>query len=276
MFKIGEFSKLTQVTIRMLRYYDETGLLKPAKIDPWTGYRMYSSDQIPILNRIIYLRDSGFQVSEIVEILNRNDDEFLIQQLRQKYHDVEKSIRAEQEKLRKIETARKEILINQSKMYYNISVKSVPVYQVLSLRRTVDNYYEEGRLWEELSSFAKRHRIEIVNNTFSIYHDTDYRETNVDIELCAPVNKMGESRGVFVFRNTEPVPIMASTMVYGDFSKIAGAYQSFAAWLQKNSRYRMRGLNRQIVHRGPWNESNPENYLTEIQIPMKIRKEELL
>ncbi len=96
MFKIGEFSKLTQVTIRMLRYYDETGLLKPAKIDPWTGYRMYSSDQIPILNRIIYLRDSGFQVSEIVEILNRNDDEFLIQQLRQKYHDVEKSIRAEE------------------------------------------------------------------------------------------------------------------------------------------------------------------------------------
>ena len=56
MFKIGEFSKLTQVSIRMLRYYDETGLLTPAKTDPWTGYRMYSAEQIPVLNRIIYLR----------------------------------------------------------------------------------------------------------------------------------------------------------------------------------------------------------------------------
>ena len=49
MFKIGEFSKLTQVSIRMLRYYDEAGLLKPASTDPWTGYRMYSADQIPTL-----------------------------------------------------------------------------------------------------------------------------------------------------------------------------------------------------------------------------------
>ncbi|MDN9927223.1 MerR family DNA-binding transcriptional regulator, partial [Clostridioides difficile] len=53
MFKIGEFSKLTQVSTRMLRYYDETGLLKPAKIDSLTGYRMYSAEQISTLNRII-------------------------------------------------------------------------------------------------------------------------------------------------------------------------------------------------------------------------------
>ena len=56
MFRIGEFSKLTQVTIRMLRYYDEMGLLKPSKIDPRTNYRMYSVEQIPTLNKIIYLR----------------------------------------------------------------------------------------------------------------------------------------------------------------------------------------------------------------------------
>ncbi|MDB2130906.1 MerR family transcriptional regulator, partial [Enterocloster clostridioformis] len=56
MFKIGGFSKLTQVSTRMLRYYDETGLLKPAKIDSLTGYRMYSAEQISTLNRIIYLR----------------------------------------------------------------------------------------------------------------------------------------------------------------------------------------------------------------------------
>ena len=55
MFKIGEFSKLTQVSIRMLRYYDETGLLTPAKTDPWTGYRMYSAEQIPVLLSLIHI-----------------------------------------------------------------------------------------------------------------------------------------------------------------------------------------------------------------------------
>jgi len=54
MFRIGEFSKLTQVSIRMLRYYDETGLLKPAQIDKFTGYRLYSVDQIPTLHRIVF------------------------------------------------------------------------------------------------------------------------------------------------------------------------------------------------------------------------------
>ena len=52
MFRIGEFSKLTQVSVRMLRYYDEAGLLKPAEVDRWTGYRLYSAGQIPRLDRI--------------------------------------------------------------------------------------------------------------------------------------------------------------------------------------------------------------------------------
>lgn len=65
MLKIGEFSKLTQISIRMLRYYDETGLLKPATIDPQTGYRLYSSDQLTRLNQILMLRDCGFTISEI-------------------------------------------------------------------------------------------------------------------------------------------------------------------------------------------------------------------
>lgn len=50
MFRIGEFSKLTQVSVRMLRYYDEAGLLKPVEVDKWIGYRMYSVEQIPVLD----------------------------------------------------------------------------------------------------------------------------------------------------------------------------------------------------------------------------------
>jgi len=142
----------------MLRYYDETGLLKPAKTDKFTNYRLYATEQIPV---------SG--------------------------------------------------------------------------------------------------------DTFTIYHDMDYREKDVDMEICAPVTRMGESTNGFVYRNTESVPIMACTMVYGSFENIAGAFFSFANWLQEHNQHKMAGTSRQIVHRGPWNEESSDQYLTEIQVPlMKI------
>ena len=105
MFRIGEFSKLTQVSIRMLRYYDEMGLLKPAEVDKWTGHRLYSVEQIPRLNKILYLRDSGLNVSEIALALTM-DDKPLLTQLDEKRIEIENAIQAEREKLRKIELAK--------------------------------------------------------------------------------------------------------------------------------------------------------------------------
>lgn len=287
MFQIGQFSKLTQVTIRMLRYYDEVGLLKPVMIDPQSGYRLYAAAQIPTLNKIVYLRDCGFNVSEIATALsidNRNKDkslngsldesqgDSLTDQLERKKLEVELTIKAEQEKLRKIEMAQKEIFNANGNMHYQVSMKSIPSYSVLSLRKTMPDYYAEGQMWEELSSFAAKENLQFSQNTatFSIYHDLEYKEQNVDIELCAPVENFGlhKDKGDFTYRTTEPIPNMACTMVYGDFSNIAGAYLSFAQWLEQNSQYQMFGPTRQIVHYGPWNESNPENYVIEIQIPL--------
>lgn len=269
MFKIGEFSKLTQVSVRMLRYYDEAGLLKPSQIDSWTGYRLYSVEQIPVLNKIIYLRDSGFQVAEIAKALGQKNDDFIIEQLNRKHQEIEQAIQLEQEKLKKLELAKEELLTDKNELHYNISIKSIPSYQVLSLRRVVRDYYAEGTLWQEMSEFAKSRKLSISNQTFTIYHDTDYREQDVDIEICAPVEQMGEDADGFVFRQTEAVPLMASTMVYGPFQNIAGAYRNFAGWLQKHSQYRMGETSRQIVHRGPWNEKTSDKYLTEIQIPLE-------
>ena len=268
MFRIGEFSKLTQVSIRMLRYYDEAGILKPAEVDKWTGHRLYSVEQILRLNKILYLRDSGLNVTEIALALTM-DEQSLLAQLDKKHIDIENAIQAEREKLRKIELAKNEIQGGKGELHYNISVKSIPAYQVLSLRKVVPTYYSEGDLWKELSAFAGAQKIEITGNTFSIYHDTEFRETDVDIELCAQVKKMEKAKEPFCFRMTEPVPHMACTMVYGDFANIKGAHLAFAEWLQKNSEYKMSNPMRQIVHRGPWNENDPEKYLIELQIPLE-------
>ena len=268
MFRIGEFSKLTQVSVRMLRYYDEAGLLKPAEVDRWTGHRLYSVEQIPRLDRIRYLRDSGFLISEIALALEM-DDHALLVSLNKKCLEIEQAIQKEQERLLKIAVAKEEIQGSKSELHYHISIKSIPACQVLSLRRTVPDYYSEGGLWKEISAFAGKEGIEISGDTFTIYHDTEYREQDVDMELCAPVKKAGENREPFCFRMTEAVPAMASTMVYGEFSNIKKAYLAFAKWLQKNSNYQMSAPVRQIVHRGPWNENAPAKYLTELQIPVE-------
>ena len=269
MFKIGEFSKLTQVSIRMLRHYDETGLLKPAEIDKFTNYRLYSLEQIPTLNKIIFLRDLGFKISEIIAVFNQWSDDSFTTLLNNKSLEIKKTIEIEQNKLSKIELAKRDILQKNIEIHLNVAIKSIPSYQVLSLRRIVPDYYTEGVLWKEMMNFASENDISISDNTFTIYHDTDYKEKDVDIEICVHVTKMEKNISDFTYRNIAPVPIMMYSMVYGSFENIADTYLSFAGWLQKHNQYKMDGQNRQIIHRGPWNEKNPDKYLTEIQIPLK-------
>ena len=143
MFRIGEFSRLTQVSVRMLRFYDEVGLLTPAEVNKWTGHRLYSAEQIPRLNKILYLRDSGLNVSEIALALTM-DEQSLLAQLDKKRAEIERAIQAEKEKLRKIEFAKHEMQNGKGELHYNICVRSIPAYPVLSLRKVVPDYYSEG------------------------------------------------------------------------------------------------------------------------------------
>ncbi|MFZ5644905.1 MAG: MerR family transcriptional regulator [Bacillota bacterium] len=271
MFKIGEFSKLTQVSIRMLRYYDENGLLKPAQIDKLTGYRLYSVEQIPILHKIIFLRDTGFNVSEIAVALNNWNNAFITNKLKNKQQEIQSAIKLEQERLTKIDIAINDIQEEKISIHYNVSLKSIPCYQVLSLRKIIPNYFCEGLLWKDLFDFIESEHIHIPQNSsnFAIYHDVEYKDADVDVEVCVVVNRMGDSRNGFTFRETEKIDTMACAMVYGPFENIAAAYESFAHWLMQHNQYIMTGQNRQICHKGPWNEEDPSKYLTEIQIPVE-------
>src|SRR6266700_5480706 len=77
--KIGEFARVGQVSIATLRHYDQCGLLKPAVLDPDTGYRYYSLDQLPRLNRILALKELGFPLEQIAHLL---EEDLSLEQLR--------------------------------------------------------------------------------------------------------------------------------------------------------------------------------------------------
>ena len=71
MLKIGEFSKLAQVSIKTLRYYAELGLLTPGWVDRYTGYRYYTLQQLPRLNRILTLKELGFPLEQTLNLHQR-------------------------------------------------------------------------------------------------------------------------------------------------------------------------------------------------------------
>src|SRR4030042_2882886 len=104
MLKIGDFSRLARVTVKALRYYDELGLLKPAKIDSFTGYRYYSADQLPRLHRIIALKDMGLSLEEIARLLQ--DDvsiSHILDLLHTKREAQQRRLEEESERLKRVE-----------------------------------------------------------------------------------------------------------------------------------------------------------------------------
>ena len=125
MLKIGDFSKLSRVSIRMLRHYDDIGLLKPAEIDDFTGYRYYREDQLFIVARITALKDMGFALADIVRILEVYDDrEKLDGFLKTRQKELAEEAKEMEYKLMLLDTARKR-LRKEQKMSFDVTVKTL-------------------------------------------------------------------------------------------------------------------------------------------------------
>lgn len=266
MFKIGDFSKITKVSVRMLRYYDEVGLFTPAQIDNFTGYRYYSARQISEINRIVSLRDMGFNIAEIVILMKEKSEDSLKEMLKTKSEEIKNHIKAEEIRLEKINTAIMNMKKEKVNMSYNVSLKSIPNYKVISLRDTIPAYEAEGILWGRLAEYVKKNRIVCNNMAYATYHDEGYKNGEVDVEVVMGVEK--SMVDMDWYKETEAVDQAASILVSGDYSNIAGAYQFLANWIEDNG-YIISGNPRQVTIKGPWNESNPEEYLSEIQIPVE-------
>lgn len=272
MFRIGEFSKLTQVSIRMLRYYDEIGVLRPAKIDCCTGYRLYSAEQIPLLQKIVLLRDTKFSTAEIKDIILRNGEINITDELEKKKRQIRKEIDIEKQRIIKIDNTINEIESKSFKIHCNINFKSVDKILILSTRDIIPTYFHEGVLWNRLCDFIRKENIHMkqdMYNNIAIYHDIEHKDENVDIEVGIAVDKLGENKNGFRYREVEAVEKMAYAMVYGAYENLAKGYEMLAYYLESHNEHMAEKPSRQICHIGAENTKNPEEYLTEIQIPLE-------
>ena len=141
MLKIGEFSRLSRVSIRMLRHYDELGLLAPDATDPLTGYRYYSEEQLATAGRIAALREMGFGLAVIGEMLQCMDDAARTEQylLAQRAQLLELAVQTNQ-RIALVSSALKALRKDGAKMKYDVQLKTIPERYAACVRMTIPNY----------------------------------------------------------------------------------------------------------------------------------------
>src|SRR5262245_3683962 len=155
MFRIGDFSRIARVSARLLRFYDEIGLLAPAHADPQTGYRYYTAAQLGELNRILVLKELGFELDQIGRILRAGvSPAELRSMLLLRRNDVEQTLAAEAQRLRHIETRIAQLESEGGLSADDVVVRAEPAHRFLSIRRTVPSFAAARALIGELHGHA--------------------------------------------------------------------------------------------------------------------------
>lgn len=268
MLKIGNFSKLSRVSIRMLRHYDEIGLLKPVKIDEFIGYRYYSEEQLPIMARINSLKDMGFGLAAIREILECYDNkEEMERYLRIRYAELIALSEETALRLRFLETAI-ERLGKEETMNYDVVLKTLPERQVASVRQIIPCYEHEGKLWHILFKETGHMNLVIEEPCYmcAILHDKEYKESDVDVEVQATVKGNYQDTENVRFK-TEPEITVASITFKGPYEQFREVYASLASWVKANE-YEFCGPMFDIYHVSPHETQNPEEFITEVCCPV--------
>lgn len=276
MFKIGEFSRLVRVSPRMLRHYEKCGLLYPAEIDKFTGYRQYSSGQIPLLARIVSLRDMGFSIDETLDILpHLQDAAYMDKVIHKKAASIERTIETERAKLNRLMQLSDAMKEDYANMVYDVELKNLPAVKVLSLRGIIPAYDQEDQLWTKLGEFMALSAMACPTDAegagYSIYHDEDYKESDVDVEIAVPVATLGASQGEFEYKELSAIPLAATVRFSGPYDGgYSTAMEKLGAWMEQNG-YAFAGNLRGVAITFPGDWSNLDQLLTELQVPVAKR-----
>lgn len=268
MFKIGEFSKLTRVSVKTLRFYDDQGLLAPADVDRYTGYRYYAAAQVPRLHRILFFKDLAFSLEEIRYLLTDEPDiQELAAMLKVKRVALDAQMRAAADRLARVEAHLTLIAKEKEMTAYDVVVKHLREERYVGLRAVIPSYPEQGPLWQELMAHLQRHGVKPVGPCFTMYHDECYKEKDVDAEVGEPIGAALCPETDRIKVRTLPDRTVAAAVHHGPYEGLNAAYRAIASWLEANG-YHLCGPDREVYIVGCDRSSHPAQYVTEIQIPI--------
>lgn len=267
--KIGEFSKMMQVTVKTLRYYEQKGLLLPYEVDEWTGYRYYSIYQMQRLNIIRGLQQQGFTLEEIKELLEDSEQMPSIDQLTQKIEETEHQLQLlvkRRSQLLKWLDSHKQI-----KTMEKVNIQSLPEIIVASHREIIPNYDALGALCvNKIGPEMQRLGCKCPppGYCFTIEHNKEYRSTDLDIEYCEQVEEMGKDSNIIQFKHLPAVEKALCIKHIGPYERFHESFAEAFRYMEEKG-YKPVGHTRICYIDGVWNKDNPEQWLSIIQIPIQ-------
>jgi DNA-binding transcriptional MerR regulator len=272
MLKIRDFARLGEVSMSTLRYYDEIGLLKPIRVDPETGYRFYTMDQLPQLHRILALKDLGLGLAQIAQLLDEGvSPEALQGMLRLRQAELQQRIQAEQEQVARIEARLKSLEQGNSMPTYEVVVKTVRSATAVSVSLSMADLDHKWDYANNLLAMMKQRGVEPIDHLHILFKESEDGSTRSEIKIAVPVEPRDAgalvewSRGRVAHCELPAVPRMASTLHHGSPYTLIEAHQALGIWMETNT-YTIVGSRRVVCLR---REGNLDDYLFEIQFPVE-------
>lgn len=263
MLRIGEFSKLSHITIKALRFYEKEGLLMPVKVDRDTGYRYYETNQLEQAAKIKAYRQLDFSIEEIKEMLEGKD-------VRDTFQTKLETLQSQREQI-DLRLSIIKHLLEEKEMKYQVIVKEIPecivYYSEIKLHAYSDMMQYIPAIGEECRNLNPQLKCAEPLYEFCEYLDGEYKEHDVTIRHNQAVCDFGKENDQIKFKKN-PATKVLSIFHKGPYDKIGEAYAFLMKYINDNG-YKVDGLCRECYIDGIWNKESVEDWLTEIQCPIQ-------
>ncbi|WP_328466632.1 MerR family transcriptional regulator [Actinoplanes sp. NBC_00393] len=276
MLSIGDFAGLGRVSVRMLRHYDAIGLLRPAHVDPHSGYRWYTADQLSVLNRVLALKDLGFTLQQVQAMVEEKLD---IGELRGmlRLRRAELAAQVEQDTARlALVDARLRLIETEGHMDTgDIVLKQIPALRVAELSATAAGYDHPSSITENLSPLYPRLMelmeqagVPMTGSPIAYYRPapTGPGDETITVHAAFPIGAAEVSGAGFDVVELEPIEA-ATALHRGSMSEAFRTGQAIATWIDDNG-YRTSGpgFAREVYLDCPPGEF--DKWVTELQVPL--------
>jgi DNA-binding transcriptional MerR regulator len=275
MLRISEFSRLTRIPAKTLRYYDDIGLFCPAQVDKFTGYRYYSVNQLARLNRILALKELGLSLEQVKDMLDNNlTPEQIRGMLMLKQAELQQQIQQEQMRLLYVENKLKQIEEEGLMSDYEVVIKSVAPVHAATIRATTPDMAHIGqtldRAFDTLMTYIGEHGKQSDKPEecgITLYLDPEMPDKDILLEAALGIEGDMKATGDINVYTLPAIEMAASVVHHGPFNTLDKAYHALFKWIEAND-YEVCGPNREInlaYERG----GDQNKYVTELQFPVK-------
>lgn len=263
---IGEFSRLSRLSVRMLRYYDANGVLAPADVDRFSGRRRYAGTQLADAVDLRRLRDVGFGVAAIAAMLAARGTAAYADALAVHRATLADELGAAQRRLSLIDT----MIEQETPMSITIARTTMPARTLVTLRGVVPTYSDEGLLWERFMPLIAAQSIRASGPGGVIEHDEEYRDADVDESVWLEVAEDATAQSPLEIVRMPDQDVVVATLV-GSYDRISDAHARIAEFLEAEGlRPAAGGIEAKAFNRYLTDPSRtaPDANVTEICIPL--------